>query len=564
MLQICLFVFFFSDLMNDGRCQLDGKQKISIGFRRIGSLATGLQYGHLHTTINLTRIQEMHLNSKNAVAYAFEKISFIHGQDVRQKIQPFMNALHQSFGQSDRSLDIVLSIFDDGLRHKRQVLEFASLFSAGLSIYNRLELNQLSNRVSKIEEEMDQFVEFIEEENTVINELTKAIKLFNTTLHKISNDLSEMSAAINVVAAYSQLHTKIEIHAREMDRWAESMINLLQGRLSPFLVDPKKIMGSLQGMSNKAQKEGLHLLSNEASSIFNTDMSYLVKNHIVEIFIHLPLIEENPIPLYEFLNIPIILENVSPQSPLIFISAENGKNLLAVAEDSRNGIELNTVTLQGCSQTKNHLGVIYLCHNMGLTSKDVTNTCLGTLFTGHFDQNILVSRCNLFLRTIDEFAVQVTNDKFLFFSTFETKLKIKCFQGKSYNESHSLIKGFKEIKLQPKCIATTNNFIFHPQSSINLETNLIYLPKEIIISDEIFPLNSLNEISMDLTKIDQLDLKHIKKLANSKNTKSNTLLYILSTTGLVLACSVIIYLMYLYKTKARPTRAVNDEAIPLN
>ena len=43
-----------------------------------------------------------------------------------------------------------------------------------------------------------------------------------------------------------------------------SMMDLIQGKLSPFLVDPKKIMDSLQGLLNKALQEGLHLLNMEA------------------------------------------------------------------------------------------------------------------------------------------------------------------------------------------------------------------------------------------------------------------------------------------------------------
>ncbi len=55
-------------------------------------------------------------------------------------------------------------------------------------------------------------------------------------------------------------------------------------------------------------------------------------------------------------------------SHFIFISVKNAKNILAIAEYGRNGIELSTVTLQDFRQTK--------CHNMDLNSKDVTNTCL--------------------------------------------------------------------------------------------------------------------------------------------------------------------------------------------
>jgi len=80
-----ILILFFLDLMG-----LEEKQKLSIplGFRRMGNLATGLQYGHLQATINLTRKKEMHYRSKDVVTHAFEKISLIHENDVRQKLQP--------------------------------------------------------------------------------------------------------------------------------------------------------------------------------------------------------------------------------------------------------------------------------------------------------------------------------------------------------------------------------------------------------------------------------------------------------------------------------------------
>jgi hypothetical protein len=39
-------------------------------------------------------------------------------------------------------------------------------------------------------------------------------------------------------------------------------------------------------------------------------------------------------------------------SRFIFLAVKNAKNIKAIVEDSRNGLELSTVALQDCRQTK--------------------------------------------------------------------------------------------------------------------------------------------------------------------------------------------------------------------
>lgn len=477
---LCMMVFSIMISLTSGEEAL-----IPTSFRHKGYLATGLSYAHAHMEIDLNKIIEAQNQSEYAVEYNMVKMNtFLLKAKESTKYNSLYKGIKSAFKPSRRLLAEIRSLFEDQKiqteRPKRQLVAAlgvaGTLFNLGLGLYNRYEIAELHTEMQKAQGERLHIVELIKEESTKFNELRDTVARINATMGEAAMRLQDMQSELNILAVFTIMEHNIVNYNMEMQLWYHSVLELLQGRLSPHLLNADAVEKAMVAIRVQASQHGLHTLFGENSGFYRADVSYLMVDNIIHVYIHVPLIESEPLKLYEYVNAPVMLSK--PKGPLMFIDTK-GK-ALAVSESTNNGLEIDLIQLMGCSTKKSHLGNVYLCPNTNLARKDVTQTCLGTLHGGRYDIETLKVRCGVYFEDVEEFAVQISSNNFMFYSKNEVKLTKKCKNG----TSETLLTGLHKIELEPFCQMFSLNYIFTPRVSLHVDEDLLYFPRSVKFTEK--------------------------------------------------------------------------------
>ena len=76
-------------------------------FRKVGTLAQGLQFAHLHVAINLTDMRRIHGEAKITSNWTLATVEFHISSEVANRIQRFYHKIEWFFKPSEQNLDMV-------------------------------------------------------------------------------------------------------------------------------------------------------------------------------------------------------------------------------------------------------------------------------------------------------------------------------------------------------------------------------------------------------------------------------------------------------------------------
>lgn len=477
-------------------CVVNGEEAmVPTSFRKRGYLATGLSYGHVHFEIDLNKIIDVQNKSEYALALAIARLNmfFLNGTDVG-RYETLYKGMTVAFKPSRKMVEEVMTLFEDQLtthqRNKRQMVAAAAavgtLFNLGLGLYNRYEIAELHQEMQKAREDRIHIVELLKDEATKFNSMLSVVKQLNTTMAAASKALQKIRSDLDTLGIFTIVEHEIVTYNWAMTLWYHAILELLQGRLSPHLLKPSAVEQAMKHVLLQANEQGLHALFTESAGFFRADVSYLMSDNIIHVYVHLPLIEAEPLLLLEYVNAPVMLSK--PNGPLMFIDTK-GK-ALAISDSTNNGLEIDLVRLVGCSTKNTHLGKIYLCPNTNLARKDITQTCLGTLHGGRYDLQTLKVRCGVYFEDVEEFAVQISSNIFMFYSKHEVKLSKTCKNG----SEELMLSGLHRLELAPFCKLFSLNYVFTPRISLHLEEDLVYFPRSVTFTYEDIPLPTVMDV----------------------------------------------------------------------
>jgi hypothetical protein len=446
-----------------------------------------------------------------------------------------------------------------------------SVFSIGMSMYNTYEITQLKQDMATSRQERDQIIEIISKENTAIEALTTSLSSVNSSIRIIGEEILQIENGIRFLSQFAGVHTGVETYTSELGLFVNGLFTLLNGRLHPNLVDMSKLGKLYDNLNNQARAKNLQLLFKDPSSIFQCDISYVVTENVIDIYVHVPMVEASLLTLYKYLNIPVHNDK-SPGDPVIFFENWEHLDILAISESSRNGLEMSQQFLNQCKKQENHIGFIYLCNQNNLIKKDISNTCLGTLFGGTYEQKSLEKKCETYVDDVQEAAYQISNNQFIFFSKKETKLTYKCTSSNKDFLRNEMVMGLKEITLNDSCHAYSNEYIFFPQFNLKIDSPFLYLPRTLDFENTAFDFSNLKELYETMAKIhlpQKINMRELMSITKSR-TYQNWHSYLI-LTAILLVVGIVFYLGYTYikfNCKKNPFRRIkkpedNQENIPL-
>jgi len=553
---LCEVLLFLLVLSLSSESNTNRQLAIQSNFKKLGKLATGLSYGHLHATLDFSTLKQSHesfekfLIEQYRTATTLEEKSFI--RTVQGNLAPSGTDLKR----------IELAFFQDVThRPKRQALlglGFGSgLISMGMSIYNTYQISKLYSKFNNMETGFDHVVHVFEEENHAINTLSNSVNNLKQTCQIVLAAQRAENNEIKFVSHMVLATSLIQTHNAKVSSWARGLEALLHGHLYPTLVNPTKLQHAVQIMLEMADKRGLKPLHQEKSAIFKDPISFVATADLkLIVIIHVPLIDQDPIDLFEHLPIPFELGS-------LFILIESDRQILATDATGNLGLELTKLDLLHCQTEKSHSGNTFVCPNTNLLRNDIRKSCLGSLFFGQKAQ--ILSKCQQYIRKISEaedFAIQTGPEKFIIFAKETTSILRVCKNGTKTIQNAT---GLLTIATSPNCSVVTDHHQFKPQINIDVEEEFLNQP--IFLHEEnLIGLHNpvdLEHAFSELQKIQEPGRKNLGQLKNwlretEQANQKTTIGYGISFGSVAISCLIIFLLTYLFCQYKRSVSRISN------
>jgi len=520
---------------------------VPVSFRKLGNYATGLSYAHLKTSIDIGNVRKIHwqaLNMINATAKNAADLS-----DNSVNLFQLFTKLEKSLIPSTNLIDAISSTFVDpneqNPRQKRQ-MELLGVFSIGVSLYNTYEIYQLHSELSDLKSGMELIAHSILEEDLALKDLENSVGHLNKTCFILTQALFRQENKLNHLAAFDEMSILTTEHNTQMNRWGEGMTNLLHGQLSPLLVKNKAMMVVFKELKGKIEDKGFKMLRENPSDVYKEDISYLVQGTVVHIYVHIPIIEREPLSLYEHINVPFFADNNGA-----LVTLEDESNILAIDETTKNGRVLTSSELAGCKKQPHHEGNIYLCGAANLVNTNVLRTCLGLLFSGSQDAQEINTKCKLFISQEKSFAKQLTKNSFLLFNKIPKKITYKC----GSNQKHEMITGLSTIMAEPGCQVFTDDYFFYSKIDVTIEGEFMTLPRKINFTFQEMPLSELalayHELSL-ITHPKKRSIESVKIWLDKERAKTmiyqrGILAFVIAIVLILIICAYLLFTYLKYK-----------------
>lgn len=544
-MKIFCFILLASMLAVNGR--KDKQVKIDTAFRKLGLYASQLSFAHIHTHIDLRKMISEH---QELTLYLEENEKAENYGRLHHIVQMLRKQLDISSTTLQR---LHLAFFGkESHRDKRQALAALSMgfgiFGLGTSIYNTVEIGKLQGEMAKTQQEVSLIIEKMDAENEAVNKLSTSVMTLKQTCQKVIEISKDNRIHVDHLFTLSLMVNEHNTKLLEVARGLES---LLHGRLDPSLVNTLSLEEIMKSLNGKAAEQGLKLLHREISMVFKSPITYVaLENGLIDIIVHIPLVKQDPIELYEYIPIPIKIGN-------LIMTVESQKEVLAMDKNGNLGLELSKVDLIQCQIENTHDGKVYLCPNSNLVRNNVRSTCLGSLMSGRMETirdrcHHLVEQSNL----SEEFAKQISQDTIIMYIQENDTAQLVCRNG---SRSAKLSMGLHRIVVSPGCQMISESFVFAPQvevdiSSSFMEQRINFVREELLGQVENQELDRAYEELSKIEPIKRVDLRKLKDWIQRSDSARNhsVVTYGLLVSSVLISVAIVGYLVYLYcKIKAK-------------
>ena len=315
-----------------------------------------------------------------------------------------------------------------------------------ISAYSAYMVTSLANNQASIMIEVDQH-------NSILTELTEqneALRQAGILLRSELNDFKQFSA----YATQCTLHVKSQL--RQTDRIQAGLHALVQGRISPFIINHETVQANLADLQEKIQPDEYQIAITAIVQFYQLPTSFIVlEKNIVLAFVHVPLHQKNSIlKLFKYQPIPQTIANSSTH-----FTITTDKEYLAINDDLSFMKELSQQELNGCHSTSDY----YYC--------DLNNVLIrpefGTCTTALYKDDLARIRRHCSISASNSTAItQTTNNNFIVYLPEEHTVTLTCPSDTAWKKTIKF-SGLRQIHLPAGCSANSKFFKLTAQGSLN-------------------------------------------------------------------------------------------------
>ena len=197
------------------------------------------------------------------------------------------------------------------LRNKHQLLAavagIVGLTSFGTSMYSIGQLKTLKNNLGEQGERIEFLSHQIQEQDLQIYNITQATKKYVENSVEAIGKVAEETKRLTIVKALESLARTYLLNFRmALTDLTIGITGLMEGRLSPLLIDPHKLDEAYNNLMTATSKVGLEPVSLHPGIIFQTPLLVLGKDdRQLVVMVHV-LLNAGTLILYKYLPSPII------------------------------------------------------------------------------------------------------------------------------------------------------------------------------------------------------------------------------------------------------------------
>lgn len=517
--------------------------EVNQNFQKLGNLATGLSYAHLHATVKFSKLRAAVNNVLQILKTRHEKSGSEVEKGYIETLQPQLEIAKDTLGNLQ---DLFFGQTD--IRSKRQLflgLAMAlGIFNTGMSIYNTAEIVKLHSQItglrSDVIEGFQHVAHILDEEQHVLHQIVKNVDIIKQTcrymLDQLENEQQEIRSLqnmLNIGALVSNLNA-------ELAAWGRGLESLSHGQLHPTLINKSAMKKAFESIQLQAAKIGLQTLHSDWTSVYRAKLSYFAtKKDEIVVIVHVPLVEQAPLEIFEYIPVPINLDGM-------FVTIEGNKNLLATDLLGQYGLEMSKTDLLRCQSEDIHHGKLFICPDTNLKQNQIRRTCLGSLFFGH--QQEVVQKCHHFVHLYEqqsEFMKQISDDAVVLFSKEDLTVRQTCDK-----KTETLnVSGLTSLVVKPGCKVTTELYTFTSPIVINVASD--FLAKTMKIPRVHFTdgheMQELTSKLKELAKIknpENIHLNELKKWIQEEKTKGTLQSIGHGTSATAILCSVAVIIVF--------------------
>ena len=271
----------------------------------------------------------------------------------------------------------------------------------------------------------------------MLSQLDEATKTFG------NSTAAEMLKLLQV--AYQMMTTAV---AGELDDFSTAIDYLVDGRISPHLVDIQELDEAYKKLINKAAVLGAKPLNPDFNVLFRQKAAAIYfEGTDIKVFISVPLYHGDKVPLWQYNFFPL------PITERLTLNIQPNLAFVAWTKDGKNLVELNEVELSKCETIDNN----WVCPTLPILRKDLESSCLHNLF--YQNPNAIMRTCPLRVGILKDFASMIAPNQYRIFGPDDSLLIQECI-----NEDESVISQFRNeayLNLTWNCPkAETENYTF--------------------------------------------------------------------------------------------------------
>lgn len=243
-------------------------------FRRLGSVATGLNYAHLHGSIDFRGLQQAHLSVLRTME---ERLR----EGTSKEERTLMEALWPQLDIATTTLDDLQVFFfgRSNTRPKRQLflgLAVAlGLVSTGTSIYTTTEIVKLHAELSSMKSDFQHVAHMLDQEAQAVNRLAANMATVSKTCHLVLGRLLQEEDRVNMLMGMLGMMSLISGFNAELSARGRGLEALANGKLHPALPNHGKLRHAISAIDGKAKAIGRRILHDDENAVFRAPVSYL-------------------------------------------------------------------------------------------------------------------------------------------------------------------------------------------------------------------------------------------------------------------------------------------------
>ncbi len=392
----------------------------------------------------------------------------------------------------------------------------------------------------------------LEKHETRLNMDEEAIQLLRQHIVILTNQQTIMEEELQQLQYLFKIDGLLDDLHWQSFQLAMGFGHLYNGRLSPYLIEPKKLQAILRKFRENIKSVGLQTIITDTAEIYGCETSYLVfTNKTIRAITHIPAYKEDSLmDLYEFIPMPLTLNNQ-------FVYIHPTQTYLAI----------NPIKTLFRTMTEDDLGMcsemhqIVYCKDRSFFSKNAHDSCLHSLFLKN--EADIISQCPVSVSPPKEFLLQLSHDRVIIFHPKKQQVTLTCKMASPPQVSYTF-KGFQQFFLFPGCRLETPNYVVEGTTNLFSRPNTIHLQTPDIFSAPNFKaLASRFNDTSDLSLIHSqkaLRIDDIEELFKNEATAWTWGIGLMGSLGFLLTCCIVCccYYKVIRPCRRRPARRAQD------